>query len=84
MKDYIKPTFTLAGLFPVAFAATCPVKVTSEDLAEILAACGVTDPKQAFAESDGGACTQVIPDGITQYCKFTSTGAEAAGTVLTS
>ena len=51
MKDYIKPTFTLAGLIPTALAATCSVKVTSEDLAEILAACGVTDPKQAFAES---------------------------------
>lgn len=82
MKDYIKPTFTLAGLFPVAFAATCPIKVTSEDLAEILAACGVTDAKQAFAQSEN--CAQAIPDGITQYCKFTSTGAEAAGTVLTS
>ena len=82
MKDYIKPTFTLAGLFPVAFAASCPIKVTSEDLSEILATFGVTDAKQAFAESEN--CAQPIPDGITQYCKFTSTGAEAAGTVLTS
>ena len=82
MKDYIKPTFTLAGLFPVAFAASCPVKVTGEDLSEILATFGVTDPKQAFAQSEN--CDQPIPDGVTQYCKFTSTGAEAAGTVLTS
>ena len=53
MKDYIKPTFALAGLFPTAFAATCTVKVTSEDLAEIYATFGVTDPNKAFTETDG-------------------------------
>ena len=81
MKDYIKPTFALAGLFPTAFAATCTVKVTSEDLAEIYATFGVTDPEQAFTETDG--CTQPIPDGLTQYCKFTSTP-EATGIVISS
>ena len=25
MKNYIKPTFTLAGLFPVALAANCTI-----------------------------------------------------------
>lgn len=82
MKDYIKPTFTLAGLFPVAFAVTCPVKVTDDNLSTILAQLGVTDPTQAFAESEN--CSQAVPDGITGYCKFTSTGTDAAGTVLTS
>ncbi len=82
MKNYIKPTFTLAGLFPVAYAASCTVKVTSGDLAEILAAFGVTDPAQSFAESEG--CAQPIPDGITQYCKFTSTGDEAEGIAIVS
>ena len=81
MKDYIKPTFTLAGLIPTALAATCSVKVTSEDLTEIYAVFGVTDPKQAFTESDG--CDQPIPDGLTQYCKFTSTP-EATGIVISS
>ena len=81
MKDYIKPTFALAGLFPTAFAATCTVKVTSEDLTEIYATFGVTDPKQAFTESDN--CEQPIPNGLTQYCKFTSTP-EATGVVISS
>ena len=81
MKDYIKPTFTLAGLIPTALAATCSVKVTSEDLTEIYAVFGVTDPEQAFTDSDG--CTQPIPDGLTQYCKFTSTP-EATGIVISS
>ena len=81
MKDYIKPTFTLAGLIPTALAATCSVKVTSEDLTEIYAVFGVTDPEQAFTESDG--CDQPIPDGLTQYCKFTSTP-EATGIVISS
>ena len=81
MKDYIKPTFALAGLFPTAFAATCTVKVTSEDLTEIYATFGVTDPEQASTETDG--CTQPIPDGLTQYCKFTSTP-EATGVVISS
>ena len=81
MKDYIKPTFILAGLAPVAFAATCNVKVTSEDLAEIYGTFGVTDPNKAFTETDD--CAQPIPDGITQYCKFTSTP-EATGIVISS
>lgn len=81
MKDYIKPTFILAGLAPVAFAATCPVKVTSEDLTEIYGTFGVTDPNQAFTETEN--CKQPIPDGITQYCKFTSTP-EATGIVISS
>ena len=81
MKDYIKPTFTLAGLIPTALAATCSVKVTSEDLTEIYATFGVTDPNKAFTETDG--CEQPIPDGLTQYCKFTSTP-EATGVVISS
>lgn len=81
MKDYIKPTFALAGLFPTAFAATCPVKVPSEDLSEIYEIFGVTDPKQAFTESDN--CGQPIPDGMTQYCKFTSTPG-ATGNIISS
>lgn len=82
MKNYIKPTFTLAGLFPVAFAAGCPVKVTGDDLTVILETFGVTDASKAFTESEG--CEQAIPDGVTQYCKYTSTGEETAGTVFTS
>lgn len=84
MKDYIKPTFTLAGLFPVAFAATCPVKIKGDDLVTLYEQLGIpeSDYGNTFAESEG--CTAPIPDGLTQYCKFTSTGTEAAGTVLTS
>ena len=83
MKDYIKPTFALAGLIPTALAATCSVKVTSEDLAEIYAVFGVTDPTKAFTDSETDGCTQQIPAGLTQYCKFTSTP-EATGVVISS
>ena len=82
MKDYIKPTFILAGLAPVAFAAGCAVKVTDNaDLEIYFERFGITDPKQAFTESD--KCEKPLPDGLTQYCKFTSIG-EGAGIVFTS
>ena len=38
MKNYIKPTFTLAGLAPVAFAASCHVKLKGEYLESLYVA----------------------------------------------
>lgn len=81
MKDYIKPTFTLAGLFPVAFAASCNVKLKGEDLQALYDAMGYKAEEVAgktFAY--GEACEYPVPS---EECKFTSTP-EATGTVLTS
>ena len=70
MKNYIKPTFTLAGLFPVALAAGgCSAIVSSDDLESYYELFEITDPSKAFMESEG--CPQYIPDGIVEYCKFT-------------
>ena len=65
MKDYIKPTFTLAGLFPVALAASCAI---SEDEADYLENfMGVTDWSKAFFDAKDG-CEDAT--GIDGYCKF--------------
>ena len=83
MKNYIKPTFTLAGLAPVAFAAgKCNVKLNADDLTVLYEQLDITDPTQAFMESED--CVAAIPDGLTQYCKFTSVGTVGIGVVLGS
>jgi hypothetical protein len=81
MKKYIKPTFITAGLVPTAFAVGCGVKITDANLEAMFEYWDVTDATLSFAESDG--CKQPIPDGVTEYCKYTSTES-ATGTVFTS
>lgn len=81
MKDYIKPTFTLAGLFPVALAASCPIKMSKDDVNTLLEQIGI-DIEQAFAETEN--CGEPVPLDIIGYCKFTSAGTEPGQTVLSS
>ena len=83
MKNYIKPTFTLAGLAPVAFAASCHVKLKGEYLESLYVALDipVEDYGNTFLISEN--CKVGVPDGMTEYCKFTATP-EASGLALTS
>ena len=83
MKDYIKPTFTLAGLFPVALAATCPVKMEREDVDTLLEQLGF-DKALAFAETEACDSNNLVPLDIIGYCKFTSAGTTPGSTVLSS
>ena len=70
MKNYIKPTFTLAGLAPVALAAGgCDITMSNENIASLFELFEITDTSKAFMESEG--CIQALPDGIVEYCKFT-------------
>lgn len=69
MKDYIKPTFTLAGLFPVAMAANGCTS-TSEDFSLLKDILGIPYyDKAAFATTETD-CTDKYD--IEQYCKYTS------------
>mgnify|MGYP006992121566 FL=1 len=69
MKDYIKPTFTLAGLFPVALAGTA-CGITKGEIADIFENdFGWEYSDQALGMNE--AC-QVKFD-IEMFCKFTST-----------
>ena len=81
MKDYIKPTFTLAGLFPVALAGSCPVKMSRDDVNTLLEQMGF-DVDNAFAETE--SCVDQVPLDILGYCKFTSAGTEPGQTVMSS
>ena len=69
MIDYIKPTFTLAGLVPVALAGTT-CGITETEMKEIFANDFYwTYTDQSFALTEG------CQDGkdIDIYCKFTAT-----------
>ena len=79
MKDYIKPTFVLAGLFPVALAAGCTT--TDTDLAIIKQFAKVDASTKGLFATTEIDCNTKIP--LTQYCKFTSEG-EGVLKVLTS
>ena len=69
MKDYIKPTFTLAGLFPVALAGTA-CGITKGEIADIFENdFGWEYSDQALAMNED---CQVKYD-IEMFCKFTST-----------
>jgi hypothetical protein len=69
MKDYIKPTFALAGLVPVAFAAS-DCGITKGEIADIFQNdFGWEYSDQALAMTE--SC-QVKYD-IEMFCKFTST-----------
>lgn len=82
MKDYIKPTFILAGLAPVALAAmNCALKLKGDDLEDLYNAMGYYTQearKKTFAY--GEECENPVPS---EYCKFTSS-AETTGQALTS
>ena len=75
MKDYIKPTFTLAGLFPVALAAEGCAS-TREDLDLISAILGGVDVKDPNAFAITENCK--VQYDIEQYCKFTAVEAGSA------
>ncbi len=78
MKDYMKPTFTLAGLFPVALAGTnCTIQLKEyEDIMDIY---GVS-AKDAFAM--GEDCVTELP--IEGVCKITAAESGTAATVIGS
>ena len=66
MNNYIKPTFMLAGLAPVALAAGgCETEL--KDVKEILAALDREYTPDTFAVGEG--CTDQVD--IETYCKFT-------------
>lgn len=78
MKDYIKPTFTLAGLAPVALAGTnCTIK--QKEYADIYDLYGVT-PENAFAM--GEDCVEQLP--IEGVCKLTLADSGTAVTIIGS
>ena len=82
MKDYIKPTFILAGLAPVALASmNCDFKLKGADLQALYDGMGydateVSGKTFAYGED----CQYPVPS---EYCKFTSS-AETTGQALTS
>ncbi len=78
MKNYIKPTFTLAGIAPVALAGTnCTIKQKEyKDLYDLY---GVT-PEEAFAM--GEDCQVGLPlEGV---CKITMADNGTAVTIIGS
>lgn len=71
MKDYIKPTFTLAGLFPVAMASSgCNIPKDELENLEIIIGVDPTN-KDVFTSAEN--CVDQYD--IDLYCKFTSTEA---------
>ena len=81
MKDYIKPTFILAGLAPVALAGTnCSMTESLKNRLERLY--GIEDWSQAFVNADDG-CSEYF-DSSNMYCKYTSEGIATPITVLGS
>ncbi len=72
MKDYIKPTFALAGLSPVALAVSgdCNAKLSDDVISSAFEQMGIEDINQAFAISE--QCDIGIPDEFLSYCKYTS------------
>ena len=73
MKDYIKPTFTLAGFFPVALAATGACYVKESEADEMLRD---INPDWSYSDAAFGEietqCGIQYPLGA--YCKYTSEG----------
>lgn len=66
MKDYIKPTFVTANIFPVALAGNS-CTVSNKERQEICDIFGIKDWNTAFAV--GESCETQYP--ITDYCKYT-------------
>ena len=70
MKNYIKPTFMLAGLAPVALASGgCSAKMSDENILTLVEQM-VGDINNAFAETEN--CEEGIPTDLLNYCKFTA------------
>ena len=69
MKDYIKPTFTLAGLFPVALASTA-CSTTQDDLDLISAILSGVDIKNPNVFASTEDCADAYD--IDMYCKYTA------------
>ena len=77
MKDYIKPTFTLAGLFPVALASS-NCTMTESELEDMV---DFGDIEFNFSVPD--ACTKT-DSRLDAFCKFTAVGVENVMKVLNS
>lgn len=78
MKDYIKPTFTLAGLFPVALAAGgCNIDNDTKEL--IMDMNGIEDWSKAFFDSADQCQDEILMEG---YCKFAHTETFGTGLVV--
>ena len=77
MKIYIKPTFTLAGLFPVALAAS-NCTMTESELQDMVDFGGIN-----FNFSVSDSCT-VTDSRLDAFCKFTAVGVENVMKVLNS
>ena len=72
MKDYIKPTITLAALNPIALTAGSGCGITTDEIADIFQndfGWEYSDKALAMTES----CD--IKYDIEMFCKFTSTDA---------
>lgn len=80
MKDYIKPTFILAGLAPVALAASnCTITENLKGKLEKLY--GIQDWSKAFFDTTDTCVEETFIEG---YCKYTSEGLATPITVLGS
>lgn len=64
MKNYIKPTFTLAGLFPMALAASCNISEADKETLEWMF--DGQDWSKMFVDA-GDDCQEA--SGIDTYCK---------------
>ena len=71
MKDYIKPTFILAGLAPVALAVmSCDYKYKGAELEAIYSNMGYyTDEERNNTFAYNESCEYPVPEA---YCKFTA------------
>ena len=67
MKNYIKPTFVLAGITPLGLT-TSGCAITEDEAAFMETYFGVKDWSKAFFDS-GDGCKEE-PTGIEGYCKF--------------
>ena len=71
MKDYIKPTFIIAGLTPLSLSSGgCSIDEEGKALLDDMH--GALDWSKAFA-SEGDGCSQVVAS-FDRFCKFTSEG----------
>ena len=66
MKDYIKPTFTRAVLFPMALALGCTT--SREEAEDVCFIFKVKDINTAFSITED--CE--VAYNVMEYCKFTS------------
>ena len=69
MKDYIKPTFILAGFTPTALS-TVACNIPKDELENLKGIIGV-DPKDKTVFTEAEQCADPYDVGF--FCKFTST-----------